>query len=218
MRKCNSCNIEFKTKEDFCPLCQNELEGEKEESIFPKNIRYKTNSLVLKIVLFSSIIILLISCFIEFMIIHKINASLYVFFALITNYIIVYFILKNYQNIFKMLGKYGIIIIILLLMWYFVTRSKVITNYIIPSVVIMELIFNLILGIILRKNYIITYTSQIFLNLFLLVLPFILTLFKLTTNNILSYICGLLSLITISGLTIFFKEEIKEELHKIFNI
>ena len=218
MKKCNACNINFNTRERYCPLCQNFLIGKTEELFFPENIRLKTNSMILKILLFSSLVMILLFGFFEILLASKIKITLYVSLGLITNYIIFYFNLKNYQNIYRMFGKYGFMIIVLLLIWYFFTKYKVITNYIIPSIAIAELLFNFIVGLILRKNYIIKYSAQILMNIFLLFLPIILVGLDLTTNNIMSYICCLCSVISIISLLIFFFDDIKDELLKIFNI
>ncbi len=218
MKKCSSCNIEFNTNDVHCPLCYNLLVGDRCDVMFPKNIRFKTNSLIMKIVLFASIASFLVFAFIEMLIWQKLFISLYVGLGLITNFAVVSFMLKNYQNVLKIFGKYGLLIIVLLLVWYYFTKSKIITNYIIPSVCIFELIFNFVVGIILRRNYLIRYSSQIIINLILLILPIILVAFKMTSNNILSYICFLLAVISISGLLIFFFDDIKEELLKVFNI
>ena len=99
MKKCNSCNIEFSTSSNLCPLCQNILTGECNNLMFPSNIRYKTNSLILKIVLFSSICIFLISAFIEILLTNNLIYSSYVGLGLITNYVIKGRTL--FKNIFK---------------------------------------------------------------------------------------------------------------------
>ena len=218
MKKCNSCNIEFNTSSKYCPLCQNILTGDAEDVMFPINIRYRTNTLILKILLFASIVILLTFGFVELMVSKTINISWYIGMGLLTNYIVIYFILKNHQNIFRLLSKYGFLLIFLLLIWYIFIGSKIITNYIIPSVCIFELLFNFIVGIILRKNYLVKYSDQILMNIFLLLLPMILVVLKQTTNNIMPYICCLLSIISLVGLFIFFFDAIKEEFRKVFNI
>lgn len=218
MKYCPSCDIEFNTKEKMCPLCQNILEGDTKDLAFASNTRYKTNSLILKILLFISIVVFLICAFIELNLSGNISWSIYVALGLLTNFIVIYFILKNYQNTFKMFAKYGLIIVLLLIMWYLYTKTSIITNYIIPIVCLLELLFNLFVGIILRKNYILKYTSQLLLNTFLCLVPLILVTLNLTTNNILSYICSLCSIITIVGMLIFFYDDIKDEITKFFNI
>ena len=171
MKKCNSCNIFFNTHELLCPLCQNRLYGEGKDGLYPKNIRHNTHSLILKIVLFSSLVISIISTFIELYIFNKINYNVYVYLGLISNYCVIYFILRNSNNIFKMFFKYGIILIFLTLIWYYFTEGKFIVNYVIPSIGLIELLFSLVVSLIIRKNYFIKYSNLIFINILILFLP-----------------------------------------------
>lgn len=218
MKKCNSCNIKFNIAEDKCPLCQNKLTGKNSQLFYPKNIRFNTNILILKIVLFSSFVIGIISGFIELNLTHSLFYTFYISLTLLTNLVFIYVILKNSSNILKMLEKYGVILIVLILIWYLVTKEKAIPNYIIPIIALLELIFNFVCAIILKSKYLIRYSGLILINLFLLILPVFLVLFGLTTNNLMSYICLTLAIIIIVGLTIFFHDEIKEELIKLFNL
>lgn len=218
MKKCNSCDILFNTTEKLCPLCQNKLSGECNNPVYAKNIRSTTNTLLLKILLFSSIAICIITSFFELYFSGIINYNIYIYLGFFTNFCIMNFIIKNSRNILKMFIMYGLILIVLILIWYYVTRLALITNYIIPIIALFELGFNLVTGIILKKNYLIKYFSLILINIILLVLPVILVSFGLTTNNLMSYICLVCALITISGLLIFFFDDIKEEICKIFNI
>lgn len=218
MKKCNSCNISFNTGEKLCPLCQNILLGECDDLSFPSNVRLKSSSLILKILLFVSITLFLIFSFFENILFDKFDISLYVGLGFVTNYIIIYFILKNYQKIYKMFFKYGLIVVMLLLMWYFVIKSPIITNYIIPAVCMFELLLNLIVGIVFRKNYLIKYSGHILVNLILLFFPIILVGLGFTTNNFMAYLCSLFAIISIVGLLIFFFDDIRDELCKIFNI
>lgn len=218
MKKCNSCNISFNIGEKLCPLCQNILSGECNDLSFPSNVRFKSSSLILKILLFVSITLFLIFSFGEVVFFENFDISLYVGLGLISNYVIIYFILKNYKNIYKMFFKYGLIVVILLLMWYFVIKSPIITNYIIPSVCMFELLLNLIVGIVFRKNYLVKYSGHMLVNLILLFVPILLVGLGLTTNNIMAYLCFLFAVISIVGLVIFFYDDIKDELCKIFNV
>ena len=218
MKKCNNCNINFNTDESLCPLCQNILVGNNYEKIFPANIRLKTNSIILKILLFISLVVSIIVGFIELCISKQLHYTWFVLGGLLTNYILIYFILKNKQNILSLFGKYGLTLIILSLIWYIATKNTIITNYIIPSICIFELLFNVITFIVLKTNYLVNYLDIILLNLLLLILPMILILLKCTTFNILSYICFVFALIVLLGLIIFYFNEIKNELKKLFNI
>ena len=218
MKKCLGCNIYFNTSKDTCPLCQNVLEKGEYDKHFPQNIHLATTKLITKIILFVTIATFLITAFLELLISHTIHYNIYIFLGLLTNYVITSIIINNYQNVYRIFSRYISVVNILLLFWYFVTHSPVITNYIIPSVCLFGVFFDLIVSLIIRKNYIIKYKSQIILNIILLFLPIILVLLKLTTNNILAYICILVSLISSLGFLIFSFDDIKEELRKLFNV
>ena len=217
MKKCNKCNIKFNTSNDICPLCQNKLIGNEYEEIFPKYI-YKNKSIILKILTFISLVFIIISIFLELYISNDLFYTKFIVSGLIANYIIIYFILKNKQDILELFGKFGMILIIIQLLWYILLRDKVITNYIIPSICFFEILFNFISFLVLKKNYIINYLKLILLNLFLLLIPIILILLKLTTYKLLSLICLIFALIIILWLIIFYFDDIKNELAKIFNI
>ena len=218
MKKCNSCNIEFNTSSKYCPLCQNVLVGEAKDIQFPKNVRYQSNSLIQKLLLFGSIIIALIFGFVELLVTKKLTISTYVGLGLLTNYLVILLIIKHYQNIYKVFTNYGIFIVSLLLIWYFVTKIAIITNYIIPSVCLFELLSNLTIEVVLRKHKIFKTTKKFVVNILLLLLPIVLVLLNQTTNDIMAYICLLISIIALVGALIFSFNEIKEEFSKIFNI
>lgn len=218
MKKCTSCKISFNTSEELCPLCQNKLKGNKYDNIFPVNIRLKTNELIYKILVFISLATVILSTFIELYLSKNIRYTFIIFEAIVTNLVIVYFILKNHQNVLKMFEKYGLFLVILTLLWYFITKSVIITNYIIPSLCIFELVFNLITFIVLKHNYIVNFLGLLLINVILLIVPILLVLFGCTTFKLLSYICFVAALIIIVGLLIFYFDEIKEEFIKIFNV
>ena len=218
MKRCNKCKISFNTREDICPLCQNKLVGTNYDDIFPENINLKTNTLILKWLLFISLSTTIISIFIELYVSSSLHYTLFIVGGLIANYMVIYFILKNMQDVLSLFGRFGVILIIILLLWYFITENKVITNYIIPSICFLEILFNFISFIVLRKYYIVNYLRLILLNILLLVIPIILILIKWTTYYLLSLICLVFALIILLWLIIFYTTDIKDELDKIFNI
>lgn len=217
MKKCVSCNIQFNTKDKYCPLCNNKLEGKYKDNIYPVNIRKNKSNLILKVILFISVVIAVISVFVEYHNFKKIEISLYIILILLTNICVIKYIFSSYKNIIKLFGRYGFIIDVLLLIWFYFTRAYVITNIIIPFVAIVELIFNFIVGIALRDSYFTRYSDLIVLNLLISILPCILVLLGLTTYNLVSWICFLISIIIISFLFIFFYRETRDTIYKKLN-
>ena len=78
MKRCNKCKINFNTRDNICPLCQNNLIGTNDEDIFPENINLKTNTLILKSLLFISLSTTIISIFIELYVSSSLHYTLFI--------------------------------------------------------------------------------------------------------------------------------------------
>ena len=180
MKECKRCHISFATSESVCPLCQNALVGTCDDLVFPTNIRFRTNRFLVQLFLFISLVVFIIAGFIELMLSARLYYSLFILAGLATNFILVTYVLLNKQDILDLFGKYGLILVLLSLLWYVITKNTIITNYIIPSFCIFELLFNLISFIVLKNHYIVGYLKILLLNLFLLIiLDSVLPVFKL---------------------------------------
>ena len=212
MKECTNCHIKFNIAEDLCPLCQNKLLGEQEETYFPPNKRLRVSQFVLKLLFFLFLIASCITVFIEKYKTSHLHYSFWVMGGGLAVYFILYFILKNKENVF--FGKYGLFLILISLALYWNIKSPVITNYIIPSFCMFELFFNLIVLIVIKNNYL----NFILLNLLLLALPIGMILLKTTTANLLSYISCMINLAVLMGVLIFCSSEIKNEIKKVFNV
>lgn len=217
MKKCNKCNISYNIDDKYCPLCNNILTGNCEDTIFPKDNYYITRSLLLKTILMVSILIMIISLITEIYFMKKISLSLLIGGFLIANYILIYYVLKNFDNILELIGKNGVLINILLIVLFLYTKDKTITNYIIPLLCIFELIFNLVAFLILRKKYIFNYLKLFLLNICLLFIPLLLDILKWSTYKYFSYLCFVFGLVSLGTILIFYYDELWEELKKIFN-
>lgn len=217
MKKCDKCNVSFNIDDNYCPLCNNKLSGTCEDIIFPKDNNELTRSLLLKTVLTVSILIFVISFITEMYFLNTFSISFLVVGFLIANYILIYYVLRNFDNILELIGKNGILVNILLILLFLYTRDDIITDFIIPLVCIFELIFNLIAFLILKKKYIFNYLKVFLLNICLLFIPLLLTIFNWSTSNYLSYLCFVFGLVSLGATVIFYFDELKEELKKIFN-
>lgn len=216
MRKCNKCNIEFNGSFDICPLCSSQMTGKKTDNVFPK-INTSSSAILYKVLSFVSFVIGVLFVFTEYMISKSFYISKFIILGLLTNYILVKFILKNYKDVLKMMNKYFWVILILFFIWFLITKSLIITTYLIPILCIIIFAFNSITMLVLRESYIIKFAKTILLDCLIGVIPLVLVAFKLTTFDLLSYICAILGLLVFVGLLIFCKEDIMEEFKKIFN-
>ena len=216
MSKCKKCNIEYNGNLELCPLCQTELIGKKTESVFPR-LKNTKETILYRILLFVSFSIGVLFAFTEYTIFKNLTITKFIVLGLLTNFILVKFIFKNYKNVLKMMNKYFWIILILFFAWYFVTKSLIITTYLIPILCLVIFAFNSITMLVLKDNYIIKFAKTILLNCVIGLIPLLLVYLKLSTFPVLSYICAILDLLVFTGLIIFCKDNIINELKKIFN-
>lgn len=219
MKTCINCNIKFNTYEKLCPLCQNKLKGTCKNYLFPHNKKYRNKQNIFhKILLF----ITLISIFIVFLIDYNINKRLvfsqYSILGMLSGYFILNLIITTYNKPVKLFLKLGPIVNIILLIWFFYKDLYLLTNYIIPSIGLLELLYNFIISLVLREKYFINYSRLLIINLLFLLIPSILSYFNMTTNNILSLICLVTFVTSILSLLIFARDSIVEELNKMINI
>lgn len=217
MRKCNKCKISYTGNINRCPLCQGKLVGNITPSFFPKIKRAKEKMLY-KILLFTSIAIGIIFAFIEYLIHKQLIITKYACLSLFTFYILVITLIAKYKNILKRMNKYFLIILFIIFMWFIMTKSLIITTYIIPILCIIILAFNSITMLVLKNSYINKFLGVILLDCLIGVIPIILTALDLTTNNILAYICLLIDILVFIGLVIFCYDKIVTELIKKINI
>ena len=170
MKKCSKCMIEFNGNLKICPLCQSELYGNNTNSVFPK-LNYKKNKLLYKILLFVSFCIGILFAFIEYNMHSSLYITKYVIFGLITNYVLIKFIHNNYKNVLKMMNGYFFVLIILFLLWFWITKSLIITTYLVPVLCIIIFIFNSITLLVLKDSYLIKFVKTILLDCLVGLIP-----------------------------------------------
>lgn len=217
MKKCKNCNIEISGSQERCPLCNQELKGKNSNSVFPK-INLQKENVLKKILLLVSLTVAILSLFLEFYTAKRIFISKFIVFGLITNYILIVFILNNYKNILKKTNKYFVTIILLLIGWYFITKSLIITTYFIPILCIVIYGFNSIIMLVYKDSYVFQYIKTMVLDSIIGIVPLIFFLLNLTTTNLPSFISLIINAIIFLGLLIFCFDKVIEELKKTFNI
>ena len=212
MKKCNNCQININTNYEYCPFCQDKLEGES-FSYYPK-YKKRTSPKVFKIIVYISILIAIITGFIDFQMHSCLTWSIYCILALISNIIINYYIFNSEKDIRNSLVGYGLVLILIAIIWYYITELKFITNYIIPILCISIMIYTSFVTFFTKAKPL-TYLS---INILVVIEPILLVLRHYTTNNILCYLSILIFVIIIIRLYFFHHDELKEELIKIFRI
>ena len=213
--KCNNCGVTVNSPSKYCPICSNKLKRSGTNTIYPK-IKRKSN-IYLKIVLFISLLITLVVGYIDYEVNKKFTFSAYVGLALLSNYITLVYIFRSYKDIFKLLGRYGLILNVILFIWYMYTKQIFITNFIIPSLCIIELLFNDIFLFIFRRKHIRKYLGVLIANIIIGFVPLVLISLNMIDFDYVAHIAMIISLVNILILGIFDFSDLKEELLMFFN-
>ena len=217
MKHCNNCQIDFNTNEKVCPLCQSKLEG-KCKSVYP-TLNNKRNDLVLKIMLFISIVSIFINCYVDFTINGTITYSLFVILGVTSCYVLLKYILKSvHKDLLSLFYNIIFVVIILLFVWFYFTKLTIIPSLIIPIITIFDLLLSTLLALIFRQKYIRKYIHVIFMNALISLIPVILVFTKITNDLLLAHIAFGLAVISILWLIVFDFNSLKEEIIKMFYI
>jgi hypothetical protein len=217
MKHCDKCDIDINTNEKVCPICQAKIKGES-NSVYPK-LKNQTVDIVLKFIAFFSLVAVFISGYIDYIVNNKLTFSLFVMLGVLSFYIVVRYIFKSiHKNLLNVFYNIMMIVIILLFIWYGITKTNELVSIVIPIIIIIDLLLSTLLAVILRKNYIRKYIHVILMNVLFTFIPVLLVFFKFTTNLLTIHISFIFAVITVFYLIVFDFNSLKEEIHKMFHI
>ena len=117
MRHCPACGIKVSGGFQYCPLCQNELLGEKSEFCFPPPQKLRSISLLYKIQLFVSFTAVMISLALDFL--FELNGGIHwsaiAAAGVITSQIVAWRLLRRHPGVYYFIVNIGAGLILMLL-------------------------------------------------------------------------------------------------------
>ena len=187
---------------------------------WPRAAQHKSLAKLLyfsRILMFILAVTMIINVYLDLQLMGHITWSKYVIFGCIVFYLVVRSIIRSHRNPMSLLTGYAFLLVVLLLVFFWLTKFYVITDFIIPILCLTELIISIFYALVIKNKYVKKYLSVIVTNMLVSFIPFGLMIFHLTTFNILVNISYVLSIISFVGLIIFDYDDLKDELSKIFN-
>lgn len=225
MKYCSVCKLDIRGKHDKCPLCQSNLtpaENDKDSDfgdIFPViPTIFEQYKLIIKLAVFISISVSVIAISINLMIPHNRMWSFFAVFGIgcvLFSFIIA---LQKRNNILKNMYNQVIIISVFSVFWDFITEWR---GWSIDFVIPILLGFNIILMLVTAQITRIKIEDYIF---YLLVnsvgglIPLIFLALDITKVVYPSYICIILSLISLTALGVFYGNKLISEVKKRFHM
>lgn len=216
MKRCNNCKIIFSQIDDLCPLCHNPSqyeEGEDDYS-YPYIPLQFSGSTGIKILLFISVIVAVVMSAIGYLTKTSLKMPLFTIMAILTMWIVLFTIVQKRRNIIKSFLYQMLIFSILFIIWDINTGLRGwAVSFAIPILNISAQIAMLISAKIMREHpsdYLIYFLLACLTGLF----PLIFLILDLTTKPLLSVLCVSISIITLSGMMIFYGNILWDEIKK----
>lgn len=220
MKYCNKCKTHITGSLTYCPLCQSELVviDEKVEELYP--MAYESdaaNYMILKIFAFISVVVSILSVFMNIIIPTKVWWSLIVVATFVCLWISLSIAISKHKNILKYLLHQSIIISLFsIFLDYFTGRYGWSINFVIPVIFTLAMIVMYILSKILRLQAG-EYMIYLLLDALFGIIPILFLVTDSVKYTVPSFICILVSLISVTALIIFegrtMLSELKRRLH-----
>ena len=220
MRTCPYCKIDVGGDNKKCPFCQSKLSGTPDEAYFPHHTILKFTSLFYKLQMFIIWAVIIAALGAEFLL-HIVPFEGFHASLLLTMWLLVFEfgimrLFKKGANSSRVLTIFVFVITILLLITaYYIGYFEIMTDLIVPVIIIGTLIANFVLAMIDQISNAMVY---LLCNVFVGILPYIVLYF--TGRNIpIPWIISLLvSVILFVGALIFKGRPVLQELQKRFNV
>lgn len=219
MKHCDKCNVNVAGDRKICPLCQNVLTGTGEAEPYPHiPTFFRKYKMAIKIAIFSSITICIISLAVNYMIPQSGFWSWIVLLGIACLWVSMFIIIKKGSNIPKTIIYHVVALSAISVLWDKVTGWHGWSiDFVIPSVCIAAIIA-MVAFIKASHKKIRNYVFFIFIDAIFGIIPLVLYNSHLAKIKYPSIICTALSIIIIVALLTFQGKAVASELKKKFHL
>lgn len=222
MKYCNTCSIYIREDKNKCTLCKNSLvHSSKEgfsEDIFPEIPPSYKSHLAIKIMIFISILVMVVSISLNMIFPIRINSPVLIILGIISIWISFLSVLRNRHNVPKNILWQAAVVFVLSIFWdWKIGWSGWSLNYVIPiscvSAMVIMYVTAKIMNLSVRDYIVYTLIDGLFG-----IIPTLFILFDWVDVYYPSIICVGISILSIAAIFIFQGENIKAELDKRMHI
>lgn len=220
MQYCEHCKVYVRGDRKYCPLCQNALSGtgSEEEELFPVvPVTYQYN-LMIRVMLFLSICIVVISLAVNAMFPVKVNWPMFIIAGILCIWISLGVVVRKRHNIPKSIIWQVAVISILAVIWDWRTGWRGWSlDYVIPIVCVVAMIIMYVMAKIMRlgaRDFVI----YIVLDSIFGIIPLLFILLDLLHTKYPSIISISVSVLSFAAVILFEGDNIREELNKRMHI
>lgn len=220
MKKCYKCNVNINSSVAKCPLCNSSIDDDKiDESVFPiiPSI-YTKNTIILKLLLFVSILGCFICTIINYIVSKEISWAWFVISGIVSFWLTFITGIQKRHHFMKLLFSEVMIVLIASVLWdYFTGWHLWSITYVLPFLCIAYVTTLFFLRIFI-KNIFKDYVIYIYINSLIGLIPLYFILKNILNNNWPSIACVIFSGCSILALAIFNHRQMVNELERRLHI
>lgn len=220
MRYCKSCKLKVTGNNQICPLCKNELDGEKTtQNVFPviPSI-YEEQNIIFKILVFTSILVGSTSIVINYILCNKLDWSLLILIGIIFFWFNLISSINKRHNPNAVIFNQVLILSLCSIVYDYLTGFRLWSiTYVLPAICVSAMAEMFIQSLILKykmHDYIIYLLGTSVIG----IIQIIFILLKIITVTWPSIICFIVSIIMINTILLFSNKRCKKELRRKFHI
>ncbi|MCD7836773.1 MAG: DUF6320 domain-containing protein [Lachnospiraceae bacterium] len=217
MKYCPGCRMMVGGNFGQCPLCQNDLQGDGEENIFPFSIKLNKQSFIYKLQLFISLAALIICLALDFLIGagEEKHWSLLVFVWIAGSQICIRGLIKKHSTVSRIVSYISVGgAVLLAYTFWFLSMTEVYFNFVLPSMCCFSLIIHFFLSMLDKARNAMVY---FLVNILVVVVIEIALSAYLREVPILWTICLMAGGVTLAGIVIFKGRRVLTEIQKRLN-
>ncbi len=216
MQYCEHCKVKVRGSRKYCPLCRNTLSGtgSEEEEIFPDvPVTYQYN-VIIRVMVFISICIVVISFAVNAMFPVDVNRPMFIIAGILCIWISLAMVIRKRHNIPKTIIWQVAVISVLAVIWDWRTGWRGWSlEYVIPVVCVVAMVVMYITAKILRLG-VRDFIFYIVLDSIFGIIPVLFILLNLLHVKYPSVISISVSILSLAAVILFEGENIKTELNK----
>lgn len=215
MRHCAKCGVDVSGNLDLCPLCQGPLTGEPSEAVFPSNQVRRSGTMALRVLAFVTGVCVLVMVFLGWMVHLSGEVVATACIALLVNYAFVRHMITRAPDFLRLVARYFLVLLALAFVWFALTRSLIVTTYVIPAICLLALVFDAVLVCVFRGTFVSSYAKYLLFDVVLGICPLLLNALGLTTWNIPADVSALVACVLLLALVVFTRERLLAEIRKL---
>lgn len=217
MKICPSCKIKVEGELEQCPLCQNELQGEASEPVYPSGKLLKKKSFLYKLQMLLCLAAVVISVMLDYKLqLHgKAHWSIFVAVWVIGGELLAKGLIRNHSNPTRIVTYSAVWITIMITPTLLLLGLKdVLVWYVFPGLQILVMILNFIFAMIDKAQNALVYILS---NCAVAFISSIFLIANLEEGDLFWVICFTLSIILLMAISIFQGKRARSEINKRLN-